>query len=233
MAEQKKNIKWRGSDAQKILLNDLDTGVLSSDVNQCSAEEAWEKYGSMLAFVHVPYSQFCKQLAAHREQAKRIDWKNSEAREILIKELQNGNLPLDERALSAKEAWEKTYSKIAEFKDVPFSQFADRLADHRKQVEKDHNASIRNEVALLNSRSVYPRAAFKHNCEKVFDMSPAKDLLRSDIKANFAQKAKKTPEEIRLSRPEYLEFKKDAFHNHVRQEERRRKRVNSKQPEMV
>jgi hypothetical protein len=215
MAEQKKNIKWRASEARKILIKDLESGVLPVDNKDCSEEEAWERYKGMLAFLHVPYKQFCKQLAAHREQAKRIDWKNSDARKILIKDLQKGSLPLYDHEMSAETAWETRYKMRAEFQDVPFSQFKERLADHRAQVEKDRQAAVRNAAALINSRAIYPRAEYNHKGEKVFDMSPAKQLLRRDIKAG-------------LLHPEYLEFKKPIFHNHVRQEKRRRRRVDSK-----
>lgn len=220
------DIKWRGSKARAILLNDLEHGVLSLDENVCTADEAWENYKSMIDFIHVPESQFKRQLAAHREQLKRFNWKNSEARRILIEDLQSGFLSLDEAKVPAKEAWEKHYKGLFEFKDVLFSQFEDRLADHREQVEKDHHASIKNEIAYLNSRTVYPRSPLNRNGEPVFDMSPAKDLLRQDIKAGLGKTM--TPEEIRSRHSEYGVFEKSVFHNHVRQEIKRQKRLNSK-----
>lgn len=226
MEPRKQNIAWRTSDARRILIKDLETGVLPLDAAKCSADEAWERYRSKLPFLHVPYKQFCKQLAAHREQLGRIDWKNSEARVIIVKHLQQGELSLDESVQSAEHVWVTKYMNIPAFQDVPFSQFKERLADHRAQVKKDCNASLRYEEALCNSRAIYPRAAYNHKGQKVFDMSPAKSLLRHDIKAGLG--ARQTPEEIRVSRPEYLQFEKEIFHNHVRQEIRRRKRVNSK-----
>lgn len=57
----------------------------------------------MLPFVHVPCKQFCKQLAARREHAVRIDWENSEARAILIKDLQEGLLSLGDQKRSAQD----------------------------------------------------------------------------------------------------------------------------------
>jgi hypothetical protein len=111
--------------------------------------------------------------------------------------------------MSAETAWETRYKMRAEFQDVPFSQFKERLADHRAQVEKDHQAAVRNAAALINSRAIYPHAEYNHKGVKVFDMSPTKQLLRRDIKASLGSTM--TPEEIRLLHPEYLEFKKSIF----------------------
>lgn len=226
MVEQKKAINWRKSEARKIIINDLDCDVLSLNNEQCTAEEAWERtYKGMVEFNHVPFSQFKARLADHRQQAKQIDWKKSETRKILIDDLQKGYLAMDEQDRSAEEAWE-FYKHFPEFEKVPFKQFKDRLADHRSQAKKDHVSSLRDEIAFVNSRAFYPRAEFTRKGEKVFDLSPAKELLRQDIKTGHVNQM--TPEQIRLSRPEYLEFGKTVFHGHVRQAIRREKFDNLK-----
>jgi hypothetical protein len=221
MAERKKPIDWRSSEARVIIITELELKRLPLDEKECSAEQAWAKYGKMVEFAHVPFSQFKARLADHRLQASRVDWKNSKARTILIEDLHEGFLPLDEEDLSAEEAWESVYSLLDEFLDVPFEQFEVRLADHRAQVKKDYLASIRDEVAFINSRRLYPRSPLNRKGEKVFDMTTAQELLRQDIKNGLGKS--KSPEQIRLSRKEYMEFEKTIFHGRVRQAIRRDK----------
>jgi hypothetical protein len=56
---------------------------------------------------------------------------------------------------------------LDEFLDVPFEQFEVRLADHRAQVKKEYLASIRDEVAFINSRRLCPRSPLNRKGEKV------------------------------------------------------------------
>ncbi|GAX20554.1 hypothetical protein FisN_3Hu596 [Fistulifera solaris] len=104
MAERKKPIDWRNSEARVIIITELESKRLPLDEKECSAEQAWAKYGKMVEFAHVPFSQFKARLADHRLQASRVDWKNSKARTILIEDLHEGFLPLDKEDLSAEEA---------------------------------------------------------------------------------------------------------------------------------
>ena len=65
-------ISWRGSAARKVLLRDLEVGVLDLNDDETSAEEAWEDvYKHLVEFETVPFEQFKKQLQAHRLQVLR------------------------------------------------------------------------------------------------------------------------------------------------------------------
>jgi hypothetical protein len=67
------DVAWRTSGAQEILLNDLQGGTLTFDAEVLSAEEAWESvYKDMSAFELVPFSQFKRQLKAHRGQVQKL-----------------------------------------------------------------------------------------------------------------------------------------------------------------
>ncbi len=59
-----------------------------------------------------------------------IKWKKSRAKIIILGDLQTGILPIDPGEMSAAEAWEVCYRNMAEFNDVVFSQFEERLRDH-------------------------------------------------------------------------------------------------------
>ena len=63
-----------------------------------------------------------------------IDWRSSKARAILLRDLEPGGYLADKENVLAKDLfiWYKT---MAEFEQVIFKQFKDRLAGHRKQLK--------------------------------------------------------------------------------------------------
>jgi hypothetical protein len=52
-----------------------------------------------------------------------INWKESEAEQIILLDLETGILPVNVTELSAEEAWEMCYSHMAEFAEVVFGHF--------------------------------------------------------------------------------------------------------------
>ena len=65
-----KYIKWVGSEAKKIIIADLEEGIL--DVDAPSAKNAWDEcYSKLAEFANVPFEQFQKRLADHRDQHQR------------------------------------------------------------------------------------------------------------------------------------------------------------------
>lgn len=66
------DVYWRTSGAREILLDDLRQGVLTLDETMLSAEEAWEFYSQHGSFELVPFSQFKRQLKAHRLQTTKL-----------------------------------------------------------------------------------------------------------------------------------------------------------------
>jgi hypothetical protein len=68
-----RNVKWRTSGAREILLDDLQRGILTLDAEEVSAEDAWDAvYSQLDAFELVPFSQFKRQLKAHRQQVMKL-----------------------------------------------------------------------------------------------------------------------------------------------------------------
>lgn len=67
-----KPIKWRGSKAREILLNDLENKIVPLDDDDFPAAEAWSTlYCDTDEFKEVPYEQFERQLKAHRKQVQK------------------------------------------------------------------------------------------------------------------------------------------------------------------
>jgi hypothetical protein len=149
---------------------------------------------------------------------KAINWRKSAAKLIILSNIQEGVLP---NHLTAKEAWESCYMHIAAFRIVPFTQFRDRLRDHRQQHQKDTGRAAEEEIALEHDRRLFPRETHNLRGEPVFDMSHAKLLLREDVHNKIHLTM--NPSDFHNSRPKYVLFKSRIFRDQLRQEIRRKK----------
>ena len=151
-----------------------------------------------------------------------VDWWHCEAREVLLNDLGPGGLLYgDDCDQIHPETLFGFYKVFYEdtFKGIVYEQFEKRLADHRKQVGIKRNMAKRDEIALRNDRELFPRQKKNGKGQLVFDLHPAKMLLREDIKNKKHRKYK--PSQLRCTRKEYKEFSKEIFKYRVKQEIRR------------
>ena len=245
-------IDWRKAAARKIILDDLESGRLSLLAEEISAEEAWlTRHKDLPVFVGPPrvvFSQFKERLAGHRKQVTKkkeqeengsfgtarapknpdwIDWKNSEAKDIIPFDLIENVLPLEEEEMSAEDAWELICSHLPEFVGprVVFSQFKERLADHRKQVTKARRQSHIEHEAFLHDTDLCPLPTHHlgRRNQPIFDRHPAKRLLRQDIENK--KHVGMFPSAFQQTRPECGQFDAKTFEGHICQEIRRVKCV--------
>jgi hypothetical protein len=161
-----------------------------------------------------------------RKNPKYIDWRTSEAKNTIMRDLADGWLTADGTKLSAEEAWEVYQSAdLPAFQGVCFQQFKERLADHRKAFLKQSEDSIREEDAFCHDCLLYPRDE-THNRKgmPIFDRSPARDLLRQDIQDGAFPFM--TPMQLWNTRPEYMLFPQTIFKHRIYQEIRRTKFLN-------
>jgi hypothetical protein len=158
-------------------------------------------------------------MAAPNPKPKYIKWISSEARKIIISDLEEGILDVD--APSAKNAWDECYSKMAEFANVPFEQFQKRLADHRIQQQTRLNKSTMEEGLYEGDKLMHARQDRNNRGELVFDLHPAKLLLREDVESGEHERM--TPSDFQATRPEYMLFKLNKFKERIYQEVRRKK----------
>jgi hypothetical protein len=154
-----------------------------------------------------------------------IKWVTSDAKKIIIEDLEGQLLPLYEIQLSTNDAW-AVYSQLPEFAKVPFSQFKSRLKDHRAQVLKRRERVGEEEAAFIQFRAKNPRKTHNNRFEPVFDMLPAKLLLRQDVKDGLHLTM--TPNQLQKFRPEYHlpehhALSPDKFKGRIYQEARRQK----------
>lgn len=155
---------------------------------------------------------------------KNIDWKNSAARDIIIQDLESGLLSLDRNEMPARMAWDLMYKNMIEFKDVLYTQFRDRLNDHRKVMSAKKIESKR-QLDLFNySKTLHPPKEKNSKGEPIWENHPAQELLRKDV-ADMKHKEMK-PQALQASRHEYQVFDSKVFRDHIYQEIRRNKFMN-------
>ena len=140
-----------------------------------------------------------------------------------MEDLISGILPLSAQEMSAEEAWEICYSHMLEFVEpgVVFSQFEARLKDHRKQLSKEHVRAQEEAAALEHDRLLFPRQITKPNGDFVFDLHPAKLILRRIVAEGDHIGVR--PKDLWNSRQEFKDFKLAEFTRRIYQEERRKK----------
>lgn len=162
-------------------------------------------------------------MARKPKQEGYIDWRKSEAREVIVEGLKKGNIPLSESEMSTEEVWRRCRFLPA-FVGPPqviFKQFKERLKDHRKQYQKYNSRMEEEELGLAYDRTLFPRQPINHRGEPVFDMSPAKPLLTQDVRNNLHKLM--SPALLRKSRAEYMVFSLEKFRQRIYQEERTQK----------
>jgi len=153
-----------------------------------------------------------------------IDWTNSEAKKVLLEHLFNKKISLDEQEMPTEELWEFVYKGSPAFKHVVYSQFKERLKDHRKQVGSQMGRTSTAAIALANFRKLNPKKKYDAKGRPLWDGHPAQVLLKEDVK-NKRHKGVR-PSAFRLTRKEYQEFELDVFRNHIYQEIRLRRFYN-------
>jgi hypothetical protein len=152
-----------------------------------------------------------------------IEWRGCEARAVIMRDLIDGILPVEAIRISAEDAWE-VYKTMDEFALVVFDQFKARLQDHRKQIGDNKIRAAVELDALEHDRRLFPRQTANQRGEPVFDLHPAKLLLRADVVAG--KHLRMTPRELRLTNASYQMFEPDIFRQRIYQEVRRTKFIN-------
>ena len=151
-----------------------------------------------------------------------IDWRTSEARQVVLDDLVDGILSVEEDEVSAVEAWNMVYKHLVEFRDVVFSQFEARLADHRSQIKHKTGHIDRQVAALQHDRQIHPPRTIDRRGFRVFYLSAAYPKLVEDVRNE--KNLTLTTAQLFYSRPEYFQdWKFEDFEPRVRQESARQK----------
>jgi hypothetical protein len=110
------------------------------------------------------------------------------------------------------------YQQLPAFENVVIDQFKARLKDHRLAAAKDSHQALQEGQYLVQDRLLYPRQPYNERGKPVFDMHPAKLLLREDIKNKLHLTTHKAPRQLQNLRLEYLLFKPNKFVERICQE---------------
>ena len=154
-----------------------------------------------------------------------IAWRSCAARAIIIRDLLPGGALFERDTVSAEDILPWYKEKYPEqFGIVVLDQFKARLESHRKQASEEHAVAQQEEECFAHDRKFYPRKTHNERGEPVFDMSPAKPLLRQDIKDEMHLHYK-TSRKLQLSRVEYKPFKPRIFQDRILQEIRLKKYI--------
>ena len=155
----------------------------------------------------------------------RFDWRTSQAKRILLEDLYiHKMIPLDRNELSARDAWDMVYSHLAEFRAMSYPMFREKLNYYRNRAIKEDTVAIVEDNALVHDRLLFPRRLVNSKNEIVFDLHPAKMLLRDDVENE--RHVNPTPSELQATQQAYLVFPKRKFKERIYQEVRYKKFVN-------
>ena len=110
-----------------------------------------------------------------------VPWKGSAAREVILRDLQPGGFLHGKDEMTAKDVW-PNYQERDEFKNVEFTQFRDRLRDHRKQYKQQQDT---NGAAPKKKTFKWINSAAKQILLE--DLQPPHGILfgRDDVSAEF------------------------------------------------
>ena len=115
-------------------------------------------------------------------------------------------------------AWE-VYSKLEEFREVPYLQFVERVKAHREQVERKKSKATDDTARFMHYRIDNP-------APRTFLGSYTHQLLREDVKQEVGRGITLGTADFRKRRPEYLALEPRFFGQRLRQERKYRKFCN-------
>jgi hypothetical protein len=153
-------------------------------------------------------------------------WKDCDARELIIKDLEEGVVPLYENRCTVEEAWEHRYlnGTLPGFEEIVFSQFEANFEKLRKLIQKKFAAASTDEKDMAAFLQRNPKPTHNHRGEPNWDAHAAKQFLCDDL--INGEDADLTAHEFRRTRPEYKEFTLEIFRRHIYQEQRRQRFIN-------
>jgi len=150
------------------------------------------------------------------------EWKNSKGKELLLKGLRDGSIPLDGKDMPPKEV----YTLRPEFADYGgYKNFPSRLRSARKTIIEKNDRASSDLAAFTHDRLLYPEAPHNYRGEPRWDGSDAERFLKQDI--DDGKHDIMTPQELYNSRAVYHQnYPLYVFRGHIYQEVKRRKFLN-------
>jgi hypothetical protein len=148
---------------------------------------------------------------------KKKPWRNSKAKDQLIKDLKDGTIPVFAADMPPLVA----YRSRQVYQDHDYEQFRDHLNDLRKKIREKKDRSFQDAAALEHDRAICPKAMHDHRGFPKWDVSEAQKLLSKDVEDGKDKTC--SPQELWHSNDAYKEFPLEVFRGHIYQERRRQK----------
>jgi hypothetical protein len=208
-----------------ILAHDMTKHLVQAAIRLQSTHNTVSNPSRRLTMISIPTTKKRKISAQELKEKEKdlwIKWITCQAREVILDDLRFGRLPRDAKEMSAKQAW-SFYRNKPGFENVCFSQFKERLADHRKQVNTEWLLCKDDEEAFRKDQARGYKHTRSHNRrgELIIHLTPIDDLVREDVK-NGTHKGL-TPSGFQATRPEYRKIDNKKFKEKLSQEVRRQK----------
>jgi len=160
------------------------------------------------------------------EEEEEVDeeWQHCYARELLVRDLLSGAIPIDSESMKPSDAYLQRPEYVES--DPEYRLFSSRLRALRKQLTERHDLAAADSAALAHDRQIHPKKTHNYRGEPRWEGSEAERLLREDMDEGKHETMK--PMKLYQSRPEYKQhcFTVDVFRGHIHQEVRHRKFMN-------
>jgi hypothetical protein len=146
---------------------------------------------------------------SRREEEKKIDWRASEAKEIIKNDLRKGLLALHAEDCPPKDAWE-IYRHRTEFAKVPYTQFRDNLRGHRTQ-EQEAREGKSSQEKKRKPKSSKPKAKKEKKID--WKTSKAREIIKEDLQKGelFVDEKECSAEQAWTKYRQYEAFRKVPF----------------------
>ena len=160
-----------------------------------------------------------------RRKTKPEDWKNSNAKALLIKLLRDESswvhamLVVDPE--NAYDTVDAIHSENELFQQYPLQNFRTNFKNLKESISKLRDNIEFDQDAFNKEKLRFPRQRMLKAGYPRWNHSEAKLLLEEDIKEGRHRGPGKSPKTLRASRPEYQEFKLERFRERVYSEHRK------------
>jgi hypothetical protein len=223
MAEATPPIPWRDHPARELLLAALKAGSILPDEKP---RTVYDKYKEHPSFVGIEYDNaFTRRLRALKKKAasddedNKIDWENHPAKKFLFDSFAAGTISVGySDTIGPKGVWDQVCKDNQVFKDVQYDEaFTRRL----KAVEKYYDKKLKRAQDDQKAFDIF-RANHPIKTEGRWAGSEAQRLLKQDMAEGRHLAYAGKPQEFRNlpDRPQYREFSKQKFRDHISQEKR-------------
>jgi hypothetical protein len=148
----------------------------------------------------------------------KIKWKDSEARQILYKDVKERVIPLEAKYNDGTPTMtlEEIYASRPEFAAYDYNKFSSRLATIRNTIKQLEERTDADEAAFATFADNHPVSHYDRKGHIHWPGSRSQELAKADIEAGLLQQGYKP---LYGSRPEYfMEFDFETFSDKVRQE---------------